>query len=120
MSGELPERFLVTCWQDCRRGEWPALGCPLPPLYHHPIQEHSSLEVATNQLQQPLVAYPPSQPAHQEVVVHAVEELLQVQIHDPVSAVHHVFQCLVECLVSTLPDAETVAVWRKRRVVQRV
>jgi hypothetical protein len=53
------------------------------------VRQDARLQVAANEPQHPLVRDPLRKPVHQDVVVNAVEELLQVHVHhDPVAGLH--------------------------------
>src|SRR5579872_1482076 len=67
-----------------KRGEWTALRRPLIACHYHPVDEHSGLQIAPNHVQDPLVFDSLPHAYHQLVVVHRIEESLQVDVHDPV------------------------------------
>ena len=66
-----------------QRGQWSTLRRPLVPIDAHAVLQHPRFQETANDAQQALVANAPGQPRHQDVVVHPVEEFLQIEIdHD--------------------------------------
>jgi len=90
------------------------------PLHHHAVGQHSGLQVAADHPEQPPVPDPPLQTRHQHVVVHAVEELLQIHIHHPAPPRLDVPLRLTDRVVRPPPRPEAVAVFRKRRIEDRL
>jgi hypothetical protein len=68
----------------------------------------------------PWRASPTTQTRHQDVVVHLVEELLKVDIHDDVASLGHVFLGLGQRVVRAAPWPKTVARCRKGGVEDRL
>ena len=57
-----------------------SLGSSLMPLHYHPVREYARVEIAANEPQHAAVRDPHSQPSHQHVVVHSIEEFLQIKL----------------------------------------
>ncbi len=100
----------------CWRSDGAALRRSFRSRLGQSLDHHSRVQEGADQFQQPFVFHAPSHAAHQHVMVHAVEEFLQVQIDDPGVALFQIVLDLGDCLVRrpTRPKAETVL--RKRRV----
>jgi site-specific DNA recombinase len=74
---------------DCGRREGSPLRRPFVPFDAHAVVQQARFQEAANDTQQTLVADAPSQPRQQDVVVHPVEEFLQIEIdHDGPSLTH--------------------------------
>jgi site-specific DNA recombinase len=70
--------------QDCRGSTWPPVRGPLRRGLHAPLQgQHPGLQEPVDQGDHPPVLHPSAYPAHQHVVVHLIEALLQVDVHHP-------------------------------------
>jgi hypothetical protein len=93
-----------------------ALRRPLVHRTHQPAFHHPSREKRPDQLQQPLVANPLGDLCHQFVVVHPVEEFLQIQIHHPAVSSRYVLLRLHDRLMRRPPRTKPVAVLGKRPV----
>ena len=82
------------------------------------VLHHARLQEATHDPQKTFVGDPASQPRHQDVVVHPVEELFQVHVHHDRSALRHVFLRLPQSVVRSASGTEAVARVRKGGVQQ--
>ena len=79
-------RTLRHFWQHCRKCTHATLRhatpCPLPP----PVDDDPGSQPLCNQLQHPAITDTPPDKTHQHLVVHIVEEALDVGIDEPTSA----------------------------------
>jgi hypothetical protein len=66
-----------------QRREWSTLRRSLVPFHHDPVRHDSGVEVAADEPQYATVLHSFAELAHQHVVVHAVEEFLQVHVGAP-------------------------------------
>jgi hypothetical protein len=90
------------------------------PFAVNPVCQDARLQVAAYQPQHPLVRDPLGQPVHQDVMVDAVEEFLQVHVyHDPVAGLHVLLR-LQHRAMRAAPRPEAVAVLAERRVDERL
>jgi site-specific DNA recombinase len=100
--------------QECRRSKRPPLRGPFHRGLHAPLQgQHSGLQEPVNQGQYPPVLHPSAYPAQQHVVVHPVEEFLQVDVHHPRVACPDVCLRLPHRLVGAAFRAKAVAALRE-------
>jgi site-specific DNA recombinase len=60
-----------------------SLRCPFLRSHDHPVSQDSGFQVFPDQLQDLLVLHPTGHSRHERVVVHAVKELVQVEVHSP-------------------------------------
>ncbi len=104
----------------CTGRERPALRRPLRSRTRHPAFHQSRLQIAPHQLQHPLVLHPAPHPCHQHVVVHSIEELLQVQVHDPALPFRHVAPRRLHGLVRVASRTKAVARLGKLGLEQRL
>ena len=81
----------------------------LVPLDHHPVDEHARIEIAANKSEHPDVRDPLGQSSHQHVVIHPIEEFLQIDVHDEATAVLHITLCATHGIVRPPAWPETVA-----------
>ncbi len=65
----------------------PPWGVPFGNRAHQPVLHDSSIEKCPDEFQHTPVSYPLGHPSHQHIVVDPVEELLQINIHNPTVAV---------------------------------
>jgi len=74
----------------------------------HPALHHPGFQEAANDTQQTLVADAPSKPRQQDVVVHPVEEFLQIEVDHDGPPLAHVATGLRQCVMSAAsrPKAE--------------
>lgn len=82
-------------------------------------KNHSRLQKGVDQAFQTLVCDFPTDSRHEDVVIHFVEELFQVHIHNPLSSGLLVFPRLPDCVVRTPFGTETIAVFGKIRIEDR-
>lgn len=77
------------------------------PLHYHPVREDSRVEVAANEPKHATVRDPHSQLSHQHVVVHSIEEFLQIKVYDIATTFLHVGTSAAHSIVrpSTRPKA---------------
>jgi site-specific DNA recombinase len=94
----------------------PALRRALEAFAVNPVRKDARLQVAPDQPQHPLVRDPLGQPVHQDVVVDAVEELLQIHVHHHPMASLHVPLRRQHRLMRISPRPKTVAMCAEARV----
>jgi hypothetical protein len=92
------------------------LRCSFVPLQDYPIREDSRAEIAANQDQHPTIRNPLLQSPHQNVVVHTIKESLQIDIHDPATAILDVPLRTPYRVVRPAAGTKSVTVIGKRRV----
>ena len=80
-------------------GQRTALRRPFVALDAHAVLQESRLQEAADNPQQAFIADAPGDPRHEDVVVHPVEELFQVQIDNDRAALGHVSTRLAQRLV---------------------
>ena len=81
------------------------------PVFHHPRGQ-----IAADKLEQPLVGHPFRHQAHQHVVIDSIEELLQVDVHDPAMARGNMLLRARHRLMGRAVRPEAEAVLGERRV----
>ena len=85
----------------CVRGViGPPWGVPSLPRTRYPAFHQSRFQIASDQLADPFVLYLASHACHQHIMIHTVEELLQVHIHDPSLALRNVAPCRLHTITS--------------------
>jgi len=118
-----PLQFLVEVVEhDVRqqRRERPALRRAGVSGRHNAVLHHTRLQVAADEAEHSLVLHFAGHAGHQHVVVDAVEEFLQVHIHDPPAAFCHEGLCGKHGLMSTAAGAEAVAEFREAPLAPRL
>ena len=95
--------------QDCWRRERATLRRPFAAWADHAALHHPRLQIAADQFQDAFVLDTASQASHQHVMVHAIEELLQVHVDHPAVAGRDVLLRSIQCLVGTAPRTEAEA-----------
>jgi hypothetical protein len=60
------------------------------PFDCYPVCEYTRIEVTANEPEDTAVRDPLSQSSHQHVVVHSIEEFLQINVHDIAAAFLHI------------------------------
>src|SRR5215212_1707557 len=85
-----------------------------------PSLQHPRGETAASELEQTLVGDPLSHQPHQDVVVHPVKELLQVEIHDKAITRSNVLLCPLHRLMSRASGPEPIARGREGRIPLRL
>ena len=103
-----------------QRTQGATLRRSLVPLDHHAISHDPGVQVGAHQPQHRRVRYPPAQPLHQDVVVHAIKELLQVHIHHHPAARLHVAAGLSHRVVRAPARAKAMAVVAEGRIDDRL
>ena len=97
-----------------QRAQRPALRRALHPLAANPVRHDARLQVAPDQPQLRLVRDALGQPVHQDVVVDAVKELLQVHVHHrPAARLHVLLRCQHRAMRAS-PRPEAVAMLAER------
>ncbi len=84
-----------------------------------PLQDPSGQE-PPHQSEHAVVTHPSSQPSHQEVVIHSVEEFLEVEVHDPTVTAGQMRLRRRHRLVRGPARPEAVAVVGEGRVERRL
>jgi hypothetical protein len=92
----------------------------LVPLDHHPFGHDARLEVATDESQEALVLDPFCQLPHENVVVHTVEELLEVHVYDPPAPFLDGFLRRAYRIVRPASRPEAIAVFREAGIESRL
>jgi len=80
------------------------------------VLHHAGIQECPYDFQQSLIVYPLGQVAHQLVVVDPVEELLQVNVHNPAIALLNILLATAYRLMSTTAGTKPVAVLREHLV----
>ena len=94
-----------------------ALRRPFLRLHHDALHQNPATQVPANQFQHPFVPDDGPDSPHQEVMMHPVKELFDVQIDDPVPAApDHVLTRRSHGVVGTASRSEPVAVFAEPRV----
>ena len=93
---------------------------PLAPLHHYPVGHDAGLQEAADDPEHPLIPDPVVWLSHEHVVVHAVEELLQIHVHHPLSPVLDIPLSLPHRIVRSAPRPEAVAVLAEGRIEHRL
>jgi site-specific DNA recombinase len=107
--------------QHCRRSSRSPLRRPFRRRLYAPLQGHyASFQEPVDQTDHPSVLHPLAHPAHQHVVVHLVEKLLQVDVYHPRIAFPGVRLRLPHRLVGTALWAKAAAPLGERRVPFRL
>ena len=101
-------------------GKRTPLGRPLPSLPADAPAHHARLEEAAHDAQQAFVVKAPGQAGHQDIVVHPVEDLLQIEIDHDVVALGDAAARLGKRGMRPAPRAKAEARPRKRRVEDRL
>jgi site-specific DNA recombinase len=90
------------------------------PLHHYAVGHCSGLQIAADDPQHARVCDPVVQLPHEHVVMHAVEEFLEVHVHHPAPSVLHVLLRLPHGVVRPATRPETVAVLAEGRIEDRL
>ncbi len=93
---------------------------PLVPLLHHPIRHHPGFEIPANEREHPTIRDPLLQLPQEHIVVYAIKELLQIDIHHPTPAALHVALRLTHRVMGTPPRPEAKAGLREGRIKLRL
>src|SRR4051812_21940200 len=102
------------------RSERTALRDSLPICLEEPVVEHARRQVAPDEPEQPPIRDACRHRGDQPIVVHPVEELGQIDIHDELIACDDIGLRLRHRLVGGAARPEAVAVLAERRVPQRL
>lgn len=90
------------------------------PCRHYAIRHPSGFQVAADQPQPARVVEPIVQLSHQHVVVHAVEECLEIHVHNPVAPRLDILRRFAHGIVRATSGPEAMAVRRESRIEQRL
>jgi len=74
------------------------------------------LEVGPDELEDAFIPYPPSQPTHEPVVTHPIEEVFQVEVHHILVALLDVGLGFGDRLVGGAPRTKSIAMVRERLI----
>ena len=96
------------------------MRCAFRAHTRYPTFHQSRLQIAPDQLQHPFVLHLARHPCHKHVVIHPVEELLQVKIDDPSLAFRNVAPRRLHGLVRVASGTKAVARHGKLRIEQRL
>lgn len=94
----------------------PPCGGPFVHRIDHSSYEHARRQITANEPQQVLVLHPFGHQTHQDVVVHSIEELLQIKIDDDVAAVSNELLCGGHGLMRRASGPEPIARRREGRI----
>lgn len=101
-----------------QRRERAALRRALLCRHHHTVGHHNfGLQHLSNQQQHAFVVDAQSKPRNQTIMVHSIEELLQVEVHDVLAAVFQILAGLCDRRMATAAGSKTVAAVVKRQLV---
>jgi hypothetical protein len=82
----------------------------------HAFVHHAGSKEPTDDFEHAFVADVPAQTVHQHVVVHAIEEFLQINVHDDVPSTGHELFGLRQRIVCAASGSESVARLREGRI----
>src|SRR5690606_35041046 len=103
-KSSLSQFFVQVVQQDVCQ-EWtqrPALRRSFLSALTYSVDHNSGAEVGSNQFQDSLVLYLPCHSRHEHVMVHPVEELFQVQVHNPSVSFLDIALGLKNCVMRSL------------------
>jgi len=103
-----------------QRREWPTLRRPLVPLLHDPVRHHPGFEIAANEREHATVPDSAVQLSHEHIVVDAIEELFQIDVHHPAPATLHVALRLTHRVMRPTPRPKAVAGLREGWIESRL
>jgi DNA polymerase III epsilon subunit-like protein len=83
---------------------------------HQPVIHDARFQVASDQLEQPLVMHPSCDPGHQCVVLNAIEERFEIKINAPHRAVSDELACPLHSLMLRAPRPKAEAMGMKLRI----
>ena len=86
---------------------------------HQPVYHDARFQVASDQLQQPLVMDPSCDPGHQGVVLNAIEKRIEIKIDAPCRAIGDELACPLHSVMLRAPRAKPEAVGMEMRVEHR-
>src|SRR4030042_1099625 len=72
-----------------------------PPVYHNP-----ATKVSSDKAKETFVLDPPRYPTHQDIVIHRIEELLKIDVHDIAVSFPNIFQSLTHGLMCRTARSE--------------
>ena len=101
------------------RQEWrqrPPLRSALLRRTEQPVLQHPRIQERAGELQHACIRHALSQPTHQEVMIHSVEEFFEVEVHDPPIAARQVFLRRRYRLMCRPTRPKPIAVVGERRV----
>ncbi len=96
------------------------MRCAFRAHTRYPAFHQSRLQIAPDQLQHPVITNLAHHARHKHIVIHSVEELLQVKIDDPSFAFRNVSLRRFDGLVSVASGAKAVTRLGKLRIEQRL
>jgi site-specific DNA recombinase len=104
----------------CKGSERAALRCAFRAHTRYPAFHQPRLKIAPDRLQHPFIPNLARHPRHQHVVVHTVEELLQIEIDDPPLAFRNVAPRRLHGLMGVASGTEALTRRGKLRIEQRL
>jgi hypothetical protein len=102
------------------RRERTALWRALVPFRCDTVRHHPCFEKTADDPQQPRVGHELREHSHEDVVVHSIEKLFEIDIDDPVSTGQDVLLSLADGVMRSASWTETMAVFGKLRIQQRL
>jgi hypothetical protein len=97
-------------------GKWTALGSAFSLETCQSIGHHARIQKSSDELQNPFVPDAFGKKGHQYVMIDAIKELLQVNVHNPTISCLYVFLRPGNCLVSGSIRTKSKTAVRKGRV----
>ena len=91
-------------------------GVPSTRRVHQPALHDARFQVASDQLEQPLVMHPSGDPGHQCVVLNAIEKRFEIKIDAPRRVVSDELACPLDSLMLRAPRPKPEAVGMELRV----
>jgi hypothetical protein len=86
---------------------------------HQPVSHDARFQVATNQLEHPLVMDPSGDPGHQSVVLNAIEKQVEIKIDAPRRVISDELACPLDSVMLRAPRAKPKAVGMELGVEDR-
>src|SRR5207253_5979366 len=106
--------------QERTRRKWTALRRPSFTGHHYPIDQRPAVQIGPDQTQHASVGHLPAQSSDQQVMINAIEELLQIDVHHNVPPRVNVLLRRQYRLVSAATGTKTIAMITESRVQQRL
>ncbi len=94
------------------------MRCALAALFNQSVFQYSGSQVSVDQVDYAFVRDPIAKLTQQPGMIDFIEKLAQIHIHYPSFVFVDVGLGFAYCLLSIAPRAKTIAIVRKRRVVQ--
>ena len=102
-----------------QRRERRTLRGPLFARGHQPAIHDARFQVASDQLEHPLVVHPSGDPGHQSVVLNAIEKRVEIKIDAPRRIISDELACPLDSVMLRAPRPVAEAVGMEMRVEDR-